>query len=278
MAALITGAVADRKNQRLFRIEIDSSTLIAENRTAGTQEGGKGGEEILEFSELPENLTLNKSAYWNNEQIPGRGEPWKNYAATSPTRINFTAKLVAMGGTNDRKGLLDIAGTGLGLAGRFISPTQPFLGIAGNAISAAADPGSVIANFLGIEPDDKIPITFDEVHRKIAFLESLLHPQIDNLGRSFPPPSVFLCYGENFRRRGVIMDVSFVYKGPWEINTLMCMQVECNIVFEEANAAPKSHNQVKNRELGDLGQPGADFSADKFRVAAQDFARSFFGI
>lgn len=282
---IFTGLVSDRKSARLFRIEIDKSTLIPENRTAFMVE--KDGPDFLEFSELPDNLNLNKSAYWNNEQVVGRGEPWKNYASTSPTRINFTAKLVATGGseaaTGFVRGLNDVAGFGLGLAGRFAAPTQPFLGIAGNVISAAGGikSGSALRQFLGGDPDDKIKLTFEEVHQKLAWLEALLHPQVTNEGRSFPPPAVFLCYGGNFRRRGVIPDVSFVFRGPWEVNTIMCMLVEVSIVFEESNAVPKSYNEVRNREqpVGEVA--GANFSSKaeaKGGITAADFARSVFGI
>ena len=67
---IFTGLVSDRKNARLFRIEIDKNTLIPENRTAFQTE--KDGPDFMEFSELPDNLSLNKSAYWTNEQIVGR--------------------------------------------------------------------------------------------------------------------------------------------------------------------------------------------------------------
>ena len=50
----------------------------------------------------------------------------------------------------------------------------------------------------------------------------------------------------NFTLRGVLKDVQLTYLGPWEPNTLLSQQIECNVVFEEVNETPQSYLEVRN--------------------------------
>jgi hypothetical protein len=247
-----------------FKIQIVQSTLLyAPDQGTGERQGLS----TLVFPELPENLVLSKSATYNDEVVPGRTEPWKSYSSSEPTRVSFTVRFLAQGEPKSRGLPLAIAGGGLSLANRFgPEKARPFLGIAGNAIGLAASLG---------KQNDVLQVTFFEVHLKVAFLESLVYAQYDAFGRAYPPPKVQLIYGQNFDFTGVVRSVSFVYRGPWEIESLLCMLVEASIEFEESNPAPKGYLEVQSREVP--RRTGKDPGLLSGQLAI-DAARSAFGL
>lgn len=258
----MAGSSIDDPSLKLFKIQLVKESLLPNNRIIGP--------DYCEFSELPANLVMSKAASYTDEQILGRTEPWKSYANSDTTRIEFTARLMALGGYVDSSAPVQAAGFALGLTGRFVPQTQPFLGIAGNAFSLP---------FGGNTDQEKlITITFEEVHQKVAWLEALTYAQYDDQGHAYPPPLVKLVYGQNFTRRGVVRAVSFQFRGPWEVSTLMCMLVECSISFEEVNQSPKGYIDVRNRTPPQVNLVLGESSFEKTKRTVVDYSRSIFGI
>lgn len=261
----MAGSSVDKRDVKSFKIQLIKDSLIESARL-------RSGPDELEFSEIPETLILSSSANYNEERVPGRSEPWKNYADSNPTTIEFSAKLIAVGGFRDPALPVRVAGAALGLTGRFVQQSQPFLGIGGNAIS-------LVSNYLFAgKQEDVITITFQEVHMKQAWLEALTKPQYDDQAHAFPPPLVNLIYGQNFRRRGIVRSVTFEYRGPWEVNTLLCMVINCSISFEELNVSPKGYLDVRNRTSPERGQQAQESLFDKVKKRTVDYSRSIFGI
>lgn len=217
----------------VFRIVLDEQTLLPNNRSQGEAS-------YLEFSELPEGLSFSKSANYREDAVLGRSEPYISYENSSPTRFTFTAKLVATGSPKDRSFYNGIIAGALGLTGRFVANTQQFIGIAGTIASNVAGLST------GADTQEIVDTTFREVTQKVAWLEALTYPQIDDSGITYQPPMVNLMYGQNLLRHGVITNVNFVLRGPWEMQTLLCMVVECNIQFMEVNKVPKGYLNVRN--------------------------------
>jgi hypothetical protein len=231
----IAGGNSDKGAKSKFRIRIDKSSMLPQFRTSGVDE--------FTFSEdAPENLTLSKAANYTEDNITGRSEPYLSYGYSLGTKINFTGKLVARGEPKDRNIPMEILGGGLGLTGRFVSGASQFIGIAGKTTSAgfnALYPGES-------KPNEIATITFQEVTQKVAWLEALTYPQYDAQGVAYPPPRVWLQYGANFNRRGLVTDVNFTFHGPWEVTSMLCMYVECNIGFIEINKSPKGYLDVRS--------------------------------
>lgn len=217
----------------VFRIILDERTMLPNNRSVGA-------ESFVEFSELPENLSFQKSANYHQDAVLGRSEPYQTYANSSATIFTFTARLVATGSLRDRGVLMEVIAGALGLTGRFVSGSSQVTGAAGNLTTAALGANK------GISAEEVVSATFQEVTRKVAWLEALLYPQYDDQGITYPPPMVNLMYGQNLLRHGVITNINFVLRGPWEMTTLLCMVVECNVVFTEVNKVPSGYLNVRN--------------------------------
>lgn len=229
---------SNRRGLKAFKLQLVKASLI--------NEVGFFTDVELEFSEIPEILSLQKSAAYVDQPIPGRTEPWKSYSHSNPTVINFSAKLVAQGTPISGSIGAALAGTVTGLA---------FAGLSAAGASTSVSFGIPGADsFLGIsrniatrvEDIQNIPIIILEVQRKADWLLSLVYAQYDDQGRAFPPPLVDLVYGSNFTKRGVVKDVQLIYMGPWEPNTLLSQRVEAKITFEEVNQTPKSYLEVRN--------------------------------
>jgi hypothetical protein len=160
--------------------------------------------------------------------------------------MTFSARLVATGSPKEQGLIMDIASGALGLTGRFVNSLAPW---AGAAVAAAGKLGSSVYNAVAGNSDleqEKIDITFQEVTRKVAWLEALMYPQYDDSGVSYPPPMVWLMYGQNLLRHGIIKDINFNLQGPWEMQTLLCMVIDCNVQFQEVNRAPKGYLDARN--------------------------------
>jgi len=192
------------------------------------------------MSHLPD-VSLTTSAVYHDDNLLGRSEPFKSYSFSTSTQITFTGLILVQGSTKDRNVAMEIVGGGLGLTGRFVSATMPFIGPAGKLISAAMNAGkdSKIQEIL-------VSTTFQEVTLVAAWFESLTKPQYDDQGYAYPPPHVFLMHGQNFKRRGVITNVHLTYKGPWEVTTLLSMLVEISLTFQEDNKTPKGFLDTLN--------------------------------
>jgi hypothetical protein len=224
-----------------FRMTIDQSSMLPNNRLGEAARQ----EDYIEFAELPREFSLSKSANYQEDQVLGRSEPYVTYANSGPTRMTFSARLVATGTPAERGLAMDIAGGALGLTGRFVNNLAPW---AGAAVAVAGKLGNAVSALFGDSDLDqeKINITFAEVTQKMAWLEALLHPQYDDSGISYPPPMLYLMYGQNLLRHGIVKDVTFSMGGPWEMQTLLCMVVDCNIQFQEVNKAPKGYLDARN--------------------------------
>ncbi len=216
----------------VFRIVLDEQTMLPNNRSVGA-------ESFVEFAELPENLTFTKTAVYNEDAVLGRSEPYQTYSNSTPTTFTFAAKLVATGSPKDRGIFTEVLSGALGLTGRFVSGASQIIGNVGVA--------ATIKRFdQGTNAEEVVSATYQEVTRKVAWLEALLFPQYDDQGITYAPPMVNLMYGQNLLRHGVITNISFTLKGPWELTTLLCMVVECNIQFTEVNKIPKGYLNVRN--------------------------------
>lgn len=242
----------------VFRIVLDETTLLPNNRSVGA-------ESFVEFSELPENLSFTKSANYNEDAVLGRSEPYQTYANSAATQFSFTAKLVATGSPKDQSLFAEVLAGALGLTGRFVSGASQFIGAAGNLLTGTP----------GIDTQKVVNTTFQEVTRKVAWLEALLYPQYDDSGITYAPPMVNLMYGQNLLRHGVINNIQFTLRGPWEITTLLCMVVECQVRFTEVNKIPKGYLNVRNlNKPKPQIDPTSAFSVRK----AIDNARSLSGL
>lgn len=251
----------DRKGLRQFYMELVPETLLPAARVPPYE---------LEFNEIPV-IHDSKTAVYINENIPGRSEPWKSYAYSDPTSITFTTTLVAQGKLLERSPANAVAGAALGLTGRFVNPTVPFLGIAGNAFS-------LVANQFGSTPEDIIVVLAREVYEKVNWLKALLYPQTDEQGRTFPPPQVYFHFGANFVRRGVVTHVGVVYEGPYEVNTLLSYAVKVEISFEESNRVPRSYLDVRNDRPPKSDPQTPPSLAQRLKRDAVSLARSKFGL
>ncbi len=222
----------------VFRIMLDEQTMLPNNRSVGA-------ESFVEFAELPENLTFTKTAIYNEDHVLGRSEPYITYANSTATTFVFEAKLVATGSPKDRSIFTEVIAGALGLTGRFVSGASSVIGPAGTVISNA-DQASIKRFEKGTTAEAVVSATYQEVTRKVAWLEALLYPQYDDQGTTYAPPMVNLMYGQNLLRHGVITNISFTLKGPWELTTLLCMVVGCNVQFTEVNKVPKGYLNVRN--------------------------------
>lgn len=215
----------------IFRLILDRTTLLPTSRL--------DTEDYLEFSGIPD-VNIQKSAVYHEDQVTGRSEPYRSYNYSTPTQISFTGKIVATGSPKGGNIPMEVLAGGLGLVGRFVSGTAPFIGPAGklgtHALNALTnDQGSDVAAFAWVE-----------VKQKADWLEALTYPQYDDAGRAYPPPLCWIQFGQNFTRRGVLKSVTLDYHGPWEPLTLLSMYVEAQCTFEEVSLQPKGYLDVRN--------------------------------
>ncbi|MCH8837255.1 MAG: hypothetical protein IIA60_05555 [Candidatus Marinimicrobia bacterium] len=222
---------------RQFYMVLDKKTVL--------QGSDIKGEDRIEFSELPEEMTLTRSANYIDIDIIGRSEPLKSYANSPSTTFDFNVKLVAVGnaldaGAGNISGLSKFGQAALAsglVAGGARGAVQQLgvSGFTGSPLDSIADAGAGKAAFLELE-----------VHQKARWIEALTYAQYDKQGRAFPPPAFFLIYGRNFARRCVLRSVTEIYKGPWDVTNLLTHVVELSITAEEVNAIPKSYQDARN--------------------------------
>jgi len=264
----------DRATRRLFYIKLVPESIISQDWVLSIWDS-------IDFADVPEDMLIQKNAIYNEENIPGRSEPWLSYSHSAGTIINFTGKLVATGNNKELNWLESqgiTAGAALGLAARFFAPVAPFLGIAGNIYNLAKEaPGmSVAARQKKII--EVIDTVYADVQKKVAWLEALCHAQYDSQGRAYPPPMCVIHFGENFERRGVIKMINFTYHPPWEVNTLMSYHVDCYITFQEVNVSPKSYAQVRRRQSPQYFLQPEPSVSEMIGKEALSMARSGLGI
>jgi hypothetical protein len=283
-----------RRAGEQFVVRIDPDSLVDgpdRVREAIHGIGDTASSLSIALPEIPESVRLSKTANYNDDTVSGRSEPWKTYTSSAPTMIEFSWKFMAEGGSKEL-GVGDVAnqlaGFGLGLVGRFVSGSAPFLGVAGNSVSTTIRSAQALASDQSVESvlgraifghdigDLSFPI-FKEIHEKLAWMEALTYPQYDDQGRAYPPPVCWIQFGANFDRRVVVRTVSFDYKGPWEVNTLLCYLVEVSLVCEEVNRIPKGFNEARkaSRPPGTVGSP---FTPEKLGKTALELARNTTGI
>lgn len=259
----------------VFRLYIDRKSLLPASRFITP--------EYVEFVDLPDDVQFSKSALFNDEAILGRSEPFKSYLSSSVAQITFTGRLVALGKADDgwQKIATKIIAGGLGLTGRFVGASMPYVGPAGKLASLALNAEKGYKDFMGEFGEDQARIatcTWDEVTKKARVLEALVYPQYDWRGHAYPPPLVRLQHGQNFTRPGVVKQVSMRWKGPWEVSTLLCMVVEAGIYFEEVSPRPKSFDEVQTGAGYYSSAVTDDMSIQTTQNKIQDNVRSISGL
>lgn len=226
----------DRPAMHQFYLVLDKQTVLKGSQIAG--------DDRLEFTELPEELSLTRSANYIDIDIVGRSEPLKSYSNSPSTTFDFSVKFVAVGDpVAAGVGFSSLASLGpaaiaSGLVAGGVRGAGQVLGISGfdnSAVNLVADSGIGKAASLELE-----------VHQKVRWLEALTYAQYDDQGRAFPPPAFYLIFGRNLERRCVLRSITEVFKGPWDVTGLMCHVVEVSLTCEEVNAAPKSYQDVRN--------------------------------
>ena len=269
---MVASASLSSQPKNVFRIVLDKTSLLPNNRLGGTTEDA---DDYVTFSEIPETITMRKGASYTDDFILGRSEPYKSYIGSTSTTFTFSARLVAMGERSDKYRAVstEIAAAGLGLTGRFVGGTAPFIGPAGKLASLAIQGKNPINT--GDSFDELVSVTFAEVTKKAAWLEALVYPQYDDGGQAYPPPRVYLTLGQNFTRRGIIKEISIAWKGPWEVSSLLCMVLEASMTFEEVNKVPKGYLQARNREKPASQTKGSEYSGTRQAI---DNARSISGL
>jgi hypothetical protein len=257
-----------RTGPQHFRLEILKDSLLPETRVSVRDFDLK-----MEFSEIPENVNISKSALYTDEQIPGRSEPWKVYNSSGATMIDFSAKLVATGEEKSPS----LVSRGVTMVGQ-IGHKFGVGGLMGQAATYAPRVYRGIQNLSQDKRGEELTsAVYDEVIKKAAFLESLVYPQYNQDGIAFPPPLLNLRYGP-LVRRGVIRDVRFRLTKPWDPITGMPMMVDCSVTMEEVNRVPKSHLQVRNFQRPETGSAGQGTSVIPFKSKVLGLARSTFGL
>jgi hypothetical protein len=229
----------------------------------------------LSFTGLPD-VRLQSGAIWHEDNIIGRSEPYRSYLYSTGTTISFTGVLVATGGiVGKNKDLATaIAAGALGLTGRFVGQSAPFIGAAGKVFSLIRNGIPSAAEQEALE-NERIGTIYYEVTLQAAWLEALTKPQYDPMGWAYPPPHVWIQHGQNFLKRGLLTNSTITFKGPYEPNTLLSMHVEVDMTFVEDNEIPKSLTDVAWLKFPDRVAPGAD----KFTTQdAVDNARSLSGL
>lgn len=188
----------------------------------------------LTFPEVPEGITLSKSATYHDDMIPGRTEPLKSYVNSGASSIDFTVKIVATGDSKP-----DRSATQLTPAERVNNIFNKF-GLIGPTEVGEAQGFNTQAR-----PTDVEIVLIQEVRQKVEFLYALTHAQYDAFGRAFPPPRITLEFGENWVREGVITSVTLTYGMPRDPLTLLCHHVDATLRFDEVNARPLGFHEAR---------------------------------
>lgn len=253
----------------VFKVLLDMNSLLPGTYNTGCALG-------YELAHIPD-VQVNSSSVWHDENILGRSEPFKSYAYSTNTQISFTGKLVVQGSMKERNIPVEVMAGALGLTGRFVGSTAPFLGPAGNLASAAAR-GRLMDEQPNEVQERIVLAVFREVTQIAAWFEALTKPQYDLMGYSYPPPHIFVRLGQNFEKRGVVSTVNLTYKGPWEVSTLLCMEVEVALTVMEVNKVPKGFLDAANMKEGALQRNYKDPDLYGTGQAAIDNARSLVGL
>lgn len=249
-----------------FTLLCDTSSVLPKDRFL--MMGG------VEFCGIPD-VQCQAGASWHEDNILGRSEPYRSFTFSTPTVFSFTGILVATGGKPLGQDLAtSIAAGALGLTGRFIGQTQQFIGIAGKAFSTIS--GLMNGESQEAVENERIATIFGEVSTKAAWLEALTKPQYDSMGWAYPPPHCYLKHGQNFNRRGVVTGLTLTYKGPWEVNTLLCMVIEAHVTFTQDSETPPSMVDVAAMKQPDrvAVEPTGKYTTQK----AIDNARALAGL
>jgi hypothetical protein len=264
----MTAAASRSPGANTFKITLDLDTLLPGTLFAGVSTG-------FEMAHIPE-VHVNASSVWHDDNILGRSEPFKSYAYSPNTQISFTGKLVVQGDMKSRNIPTEVLAGALGLTGRFVGSSAPFLGPAGNLASLA------MRGQLFEKPSDVqervVVAVFKEVTQVAAWFEALTKPQYDLMGYAYPPPHVRVQYGQNFTRRGVVGSVNLVYRGPWEVATLLCMEVEVGFTLLEDNKIPKGFLDAANMKTEAVKRNYVDPNLYGTGQAAIDNARALTGL
>jgi hypothetical protein len=233
-----------------FRISLDERTVLPQDLLLLTPS--------VSFTGLPE-VRLQSGASWHDDNIIGRSEPYRSYLYSTGTSISFTGVLIATGGIvgKSKDIATAIAAGALGLTGRFIGQSAPFIGPAGKVFSLIRNGIPSAAEQEALE-NERIGTIWFEVAVQAAWLEALTKPQYDSMGWAYPPPHVWIQHGQNFLKRGLLTSSTITFKGPYEPNTLLSMHVEVEMTFVEDNEIPKSLTDVAGLKFPDRVAPGAN--------------------
>jgi len=219
-----------------FRISLEPESLIARNKYDARL--------FLAFPELPETMSIAKSVNYADEVIPGWSEPLVGWSSCAATTIDFTVKFVATGENTPKKKQVSPPGSFETTAAEDVG--QGVLDALQNFPLAVPMVGQDGYPYDNTQPlSDLSAVVIDEVLTKAEWLLALTHPQYDNSGKPFPPPIVWLEYGQNFRRRGVLKSVTLTLQGPWHPVTLLCQRIDAAVSFQEINRGPVGYSNVR---------------------------------
>lgn len=94
---------------------------------------------------------------------------------------------------------------------------------------------------------------YDEVVKKVNWLRSLCYPVYEK-GRTYPPPTLLLVWGELFTSLRVIVDSAAVtWKSPWEVATLLPLVATVSLSLTVVNKIPLSAEQIARQGVVSLG-------------------------
>lgn len=260
------GSYYDTPKSFGIKVDIDYGLFVSIWEAYGRPKNFSELVTTINFSEIPDNILIQKRAVYNEDVIPGRTEPWLNYSHSEGTIVTFTAKLFAQGQKKEGWNSNGMLGGALGMGARFYSPSAPFLGIGGNVLSM----------LMGDDPVGPTSDIFKEVHQKAALLQSLTYARYNAQGIAYPPLKVWLVINSVNIMYGVIKEVNLTHKGPYDTNSLMSYLIECYVVFQESNARPKGFADVLLNKAPTMG--GTEFDWARAGKSALGTGRSIMGI
>jgi hypothetical protein len=263
------------RTANFFELVVVEKSLTPENQANYKDESNR----TIRFSELPPQVQVQKDANYVDERVPGRSEPWKVYSDSGSTMIDWTAKLMATGESVKQFGVASAAvSVGGQVANRFgVDGLLGRIQTVGGQITDTVD----MNRLLGTDKKrmEALQAAALDVHKRVAALFALTHAQYDDNNVAFPPPLVDVRYAQNFAFRGIVKSVRFSYLPPWEPETGMSMQVECQVTMEEVNLVPKSYRDVRERVFSvGLGKAGENETIVRTPKNLLGLAKSTFGL
>lgn len=188
---------------------------------------GSTGEQFrVNFDYFPESYREAKNAQYATIDVMGRSEPIRGYASSGARifQINFQVAIDVVHGINP------------GLTSEQVSGLHPTYGTAfGNTQS------------LSPAQTTKLGLLQDKT-AKLDFLLSLLYPHYDSTGVGMirTPPPVLVIIGSYFAMLGIVENIEFTHKAPYDFDTGISHITEVSMVVSETAANPFSYLDIRN--------------------------------